>query len=70
MKQGDIHGCRKAIGIETGDIQGAFGVFVETETVVDDSDDRCARSVWPSSHLYSEFSRSAFYLYAVLNILF
>ena len=67
MKQGDSNGCRKAIGIETWDIRGASGVFMETEAVVDDSNDRGARSVWSSSHLYSEFSRGSVYLYAVLN---
>ncbi len=67
MKKGDYHGCRKAIGIETGDIQGAFGVFMEKEAVVDDSDDRCAHSVWSSSYLYSEFSRGSFHIYFVLR---
>ncbi len=66
MKQGDSDGCRKAVGIETGNIQGASGVFMAQETVVDDSDDRCARSVWSSPHLYSELSRGSFYIYAVL----
>jgi len=67
VTQGDSHGCRKTIGIETGDIRGASVVFMETEAVVDDSDDRCARSVWPSPHLYSEFSRRSVHLYFVLN---
>jgi len=68
VKKGDSDGCRKAVGIKTGDIQGASGVFMAQETVVDDSDDRCARSVWSSSDFYSEFSRGSVYLYAVLII--
>ena len=66
VKQGDSDGSRKAFGFETGDIQGAYGVFVEKEAVVDDPDDRGAHPFWSSSHLYSEFSRGSFHIYSFL----
>ena len=60
-------GCWHEIHIEIGYIRGAYGVFMETEAVVDDSDDRGAHSVWPSSHLYSRLCCCSFHLHPVLN---
>jgi hypothetical protein len=67
VKQGDGNGSRKTVDFEVGDIPGASDFFMETETVVDDPDDRCADSVWPSSHIYAEFGRGSFYLHPVLG---
>ena len=35
--------------------------------MVDDSDDRGARSVWSFTHLYPKLCRGSVYLYAVLS---
>jgi len=64
--QGDSNGCRKTFDIEAGDIQGASGIFMAQEIVVDDPDDRGARFVWSAFDLYSEFSRGSFHLYSLL----
>jgi hypothetical protein len=68
VKQGDGNGSRKAINFKVGDIQGAYGVFVEKEAVVDDPDDRGSYSIRSSSHLYAEFSCGSFYLHPFLAL--